>query len=591
LESVDEEMKKLVLRKVLAGYISLAFLLLILSSPTSGALSNADTMLPPTNIERKVAIIDGGYVMINDTFTISIDLENNTSLPSSYIVGIPKNYSKNLVYYSAYDSKGNLLVEPAEKDEAFMWLKIFFPKEVEVGGNKTYSFTLMMIFSNLVSKEAEKTFRAFFPLYPALVKGANFCNVTVIFPSTAKVSQNNFPGDVFLNKTSDFRVLYNLTSPLTAYANISSWVEFWDPSFKIMRILEIRRKITVDGWGKISVTDIYDMEIVDINSINVILPPNSTDISAYDAYGRYAKGYISIKESGEYGENVKIFLSDKLPKSGRVRIAVVYTLPFWKYVGKSGWQNYELNINITKPDEFFINKISVIILLPEGAHILRESSSNDLLKYERVSYFQERIIAEYYNVTKYENLKPLSIKYQYIIFWAAFRPTMAIIGLISLAYLFLVFLKPLGKAEIAEDIPSETLRRFIEVCEERIRIISEIESLKEQSIKGKMSRRRYRLLRRTLDEQLSSAQKRLMDLKAIIESAGGRYAEMVRRMEEANADIESAKKGIEEVEIRYRRGEISAEVRRKLIEEYSRRREKAERTVEEILLRLKEETM
>jgi len=540
------------------------------------------------NVERKIALVSGGYITINDTLIFLNPGENEFTL-TNYMVGVPKNYSEKLIYYRAYDGRSDLSVAVFE-DEDFRWLNISFLEPVILSSNETYNFTITLVFSDLIWRKSANLFYAIFPLYPSLTHEASFCNVTLILPSLAKLSENNYPTDVFTNKTSDFRVLYNVTSPLPPYAKSSSWVEFSDTTFKILKFLELRRELSIDCWGNIFATDFYEMETVNIYSIDVVLPPEATDISAYDAYGKYPKGRLDI-ENANHGTSVKIYLSEKLENSERAKVAVSYMLPPQKYLIMEGWQTFILNINITKPDAWIIYRVIISITLPEGASLILRNNATGL-NIETINPFQEKIVFERYNVTKFENLS-LSFKYQYVVFWAALRPTLFAAIIIGSILGFLLLTKLTGKAETSLPIliSAETLERLVEIYEEKIRIASEIESLEEQSAKGKISRKQYRLAKKIFEEQLSSLQKSFLDLKAKIEAAGGRYADMIRRLEAADAEIEDLKKSILDVEAKYRRGEISAEERRNLLEEYKGRKERAERKREEVLLRFKEEIL
>ena len=553
--------------------------------PSSSVLTKAENysariaqcISPKISVERKIGFISGGYIMITDTFLLSsCNLSNSMSPITNYIVGLPKNYSGNLIYYSASSDGEKLVITPLEiGDKNFLWLNISFPKPIEVAGNAIYNFTVSYVFSNLIIRKSGNLFHAEFPLYPSLTSDADYCNVTVTLP----VAASSYPREILSNKTESFTELYNFTSPLASYANISSWVEFSTSVFELFELKEMRREIVIDPWGKIAVTDFYQItSMVNVYRITFILPKGAGDISIYDAYGKYERSQMSISQ-GNYTE-VDLTVRDLLRGSSNVRLAVSYTLPFWEYIVKKSWQDYILNINITKPnvgviskpETWIVRKISVSASLPEGATP------------------QGEVKKEWLNVTKLQNLD-FSLKYQYNILWAAFKPTLWAGLAMGLAIIIFSLIKLSGKtgAPVSAAVSLEKIRKFIELFEERNRIVSEIENLDQQSIRRKISRRHYRLQRKTLEERLSIIQKDLSGLKREIESFGARYADMMKRLETASIDIEAMNRNIADVEFRYQRGEISAEARRKLLDEYGQKRENAENIIDEILLRLKEE--
>lgn len=534
------------------------------------------------SVERRIEFLSGGYVMINDTFSLSI--ANVTGM----MVGIPRNYSGYLIYYIAYDSRGKLPIKLVEGDEGFQWFEINFIEPIALS-NETYTFTITYVFFGLIKSVDKNKFYVIFPLYPSLREDALLCNVTIALPPGVSVSEAKYPSGVFLNETDN--LLRNSTSPLVAYANTSSWVMFTSSTFKLLRFLEIIREITVDAWGKITVNDLYEMSIANVNEITLNLPAGASHISVYDAYGIYQKGQVRIKHKND-SVVVEIVLSEKLKESNRVRVSLSYDLPFWTYITKYGWQHYALNINLTKPDEWIIHKIAVTIILPEGANFLLEDQYSKL-KIEREGLFQEKATLNYYNVTKFEGLGVLSVRYQYALFWTAFRPVLLFGTLIGLISLIFILFKSSSRVETVTPalIPPEKLKEFIETFEERNNILSEIESLEQQSKRGKIPMRQYKLMKKSLDERLSLVQGKLVSLKSEIEIAGGRYADMLRRLEMASAEIETVKRSITDVELRYRRGEISSEIRRNLLEEYESRRKRAENIIEEVLLRFREEIL
>lgn len=568
-------------KMLLVGFLILMITVTGLSAgKVSGNPDNTSSF--SMSVERRIIILNGGYIMVNDTFTFF--MKENIQLPSFHLVGIPRNYYGNLVYLAAYDSYNPLKVEFSEEDDAFKWFKI------HLGANRigAYNFTLTTIFSDLIKRKDENEFRAVFPLYPALRVKSDFCNITLILPSNAGVSPEGFPRETFLNMTSDFRLLNNVTSPLPAHMNASSWVEFSDISFSILKILEVRREISVDEWGRIHVTDLYDTVMVNVNSFRIILPPGSADIAVYDVYDRYSENEVSVEKSDEHGVFISISLRDRLKRNERTKIAVLYSLPTQSYIKRKNLQIYSLKVNVTRPDEWFIPRIIISALLPEGASIIN-GGRHPSAKHEKINLFREKFTLEYHNVTRYESLSPLCIDYQYSVLWAALRPTILAITLIGLVSMISAFIKPLGKTTHAVTFSPETLTAFVQACEEMEDIYSKIESLREEYIRGKVPKRRYHLMKKMLEEQLRVARKKIMDLKMQIESIRGPYAELMKQVEKAINDMEDARRGIDEVDVKLRQGGIPVGEHRRLIDEYTRRISRAKSLIEEAILRIKEE--
>jgi predicted nucleic acid-binding Zn-ribbon protein len=229
-----------------------------------------------------------------------------------------------------------------------------------------------------------------------------------------------------------------------------------------------------------------------------------------------------------------------------------------------------------------------VVFLPEGAEYQAASET----PYEvQKSGFSENIEFLEANVTQI-NEPTITLQYQYFILWAAFRPALWT-GTAVIIFLVLFFARRLSKPSAAvvagASFTPSLLRDFVNRYEEKRRLRSELETMEDHVEKGKLSRRRYRLRKSSIDDHLSRLEKDLSGLRKKIATAGGQYSERIRHLETAEAEIETLKKDIERAKMRFLRKEITAEAYRKLLEEYSRMKERAENTMEEVLLRLRED--
>jgi chromosome segregation ATPase len=133
------------------------------------------------------------------------------------------------------------------------------------------------------------------------------------------------------------------------------------------------------------------------------------------------------------------------------------------------------------------------------------------------------------------------------------------------------------------------VRAFNEAYEEKNRIVSELKFLEARAQKGKIPRRRYKVQRRTLEVRLDTLSKNIAELKTVFRSAGGVYADLVRQLDIAETELVEVATNIRTIEVRHSRGELPLEAYKKSLADYQRRKEKAETTINGILLRLREE--
>jgi len=374
-----------------------------------------------------------------------------------------------------------------------------------------------------------------------------------------------------------------------AKASLMSTAGIPDLTNETFVVNEWKREIIVDAWGGVSGNDYYSIlnnRSEEIYRIMVYLPANISSISVQDAYGEYSRVAILTIAQKDYTQ-VYITLRESLKPGERNEFLIVYGLPSNRYISKKSWQDYTLELNLTKPENWFVRKFSLIISLPEGAEL--KSFSNAQYKVERQG-LSIKIVLTKDDLAEFNN-PYITVEYRYIILWGIFRPLIwtGVAVIISAAIFFIRRIT--RPTAVVKPISLSILKQFVEVYEEKRRLSMDLESLQEQFRSGRLSRRRLRLRRRSLDQRLAALNKQLAELKDQIIAASGRYEEMLRELETAEAEIETLNADIRRVEARFRRGEISADVRRRLLDEYGRIKERAEGTISEILLRFQEESI
>ena len=147
----------------------------------------------------------------------------------------------------------------------------------------------------------------------------------------------------------------------------------------------------------------------------------------------------------------------------------------------------------------------------------------------------------------------------------------------------------IAAAKATVSLSPDQVRSFSDAYEEKNRLSSEIKSLEVRAQKGKIPRRRYKVQRRTLEVRSDTVSRRIAELKKIFRSASGVYADLVRQLDIAEVDLAEFETNIRTTEVRHRRGELPLDAYKKSLDDYQRRKEKAETTINGILLRLREE--
>ncbi|MCS7120691.1 MAG: hypothetical protein RMJ07_00230 [Nitrososphaerota archaeon] len=568
-------------RLTLASFIFITFL----SQFFHCSPANQNTEYPSIRIGRVIIVENGGALIVKDIFTLSTNPNQDIAQISNFQYGFSSVYARNLLQAFSNDTKGKLGLDVIVGDEYF-WLRISFSKPIDVSRGGAYSFTVTSIFKDLIIYN-QSWYSLNISLYPILQTEAASCSLTVLLPSETSILYA--PESFTIAEDDEHKILSREITPLSALTDESLYLEFTSTRYKLLDIDELRRTVTVDPLGKLTVTDIYRIfnRGADFSSISFTIPKNATSIYAEDIYGAIPQSKISQKDSEEYIE-VDIRLTETLEKDRVLKILISYQLPSDLYISRLGWQEYVLNVTMIRPAEWIIDRFSVTVLLPEGAQYLNSTiSPMGPIKLRQWSFIPEIEFAAENVTISFERF--FRISYAYSIFWASFRPTLWTgVAAIFACLLFGLYRVSHTIATVKVSISKESLRGFVETYEEKIRLRAELESLERQSEKGKISRRKYRLQRSSYDEQLSKVQRDLSRLRREVEMAGGPFVEGLKRIDRAEAEIEAMNKNIENVEKQFMRGEISSEERRKLVSEYMRIRERAEQAIEDVLLRFRE---
>ncbi len=593
--------------------LHLLFAIFIVAALTATFLVNSSTAVQATptasdsidvQVEHAVRIRNGGLVVINDTVKLSSETDQNIML-SSFLLGFPHIYQQNLDYAYAYDSSDtslNISLNVGLGKIGFYGVEV----ELDVKNSKHYEFTVVFVFSNVVSSyvlpivEPERLeeailFNATFPAYPSLTQRAPSVNLTIALPSDVQYSSSSFDGKhiSFTNSTLGAVQVFNYTKKnLDAFAYEPSWFAFvgTGESFLVIESKEIRRDITVDSWKHVLISDSYEIipKAGNLSELKIQLLQSAFEVSAWDEFGNSFKKENLEIEQGNATAPTKITLTFSPPhmENESAKFKLTYQVPWEKVISQSDWQNYLIALSSFDNFNWTIRKLVITLTLPEGAEF---TLSPDLGVVQK-SVFQETLTFVYYNVTLFQNLSQ-EATYEYTIFWVSFRPALWVGTAVAiLSVLALLWRAPRPAAPIPTiPVRPEELKSYVDAYEKKRRSLNELETVGARARKGKIPRRRYKVRKRALESRLSVLSKDLARLREKLRTASPKYADMMRQIEIAEAELEGIEAGIRRTETRYRRGEISTAAYHKLLEDYYRRRERARTTIDGILLRLREE--
>ena len=577
-------MKKVATFIVLTAF-SLATLL-FLSVNTQTVLAQ-DASYNIQSVDHQVEVMYSGHVIIRDTVHVS------GQLTGDFLIGFPYKYGSSLLKGIAYDTDNlfqvGLGVQLADRS-GFYFAKISFPQ------GAPQVFTVAFILSNsLLSRDiASGVFTLDFPAYPSLVKDVGTCSVTITLPeeppiiNVAKADGNVSTTNFVKNNLPAFTY-----SPALAEFSLSSG------SLRIINLKELNRQITISPAGDIAASDTYRItnnSPINLDSVKISLPADAADVVTRDEFGRI----LTTETLTSVGDTrlVNVTLISALTLGQSTHLMAEYTLPS---VPSEQAPTFNLDINLFPDFNYYVDTASVTFTIPEGARFTAPQldSINPSSSLSR-EVFQETLTARREGVSKVDytlSEDVLHIAYNYNPLWLSFRPTvwvwtLAVVGAVVVA----VWRRPKTAAPMRIATPKATIglspehvKDFTEAYNEKTRLTSELQVLEERAQKGRIPRRRYKVQRRTLETRLDTISRNIVDLKRVFRSAGGVYSDLVRQLDVAEAELVEVETGIRNSEIRHRRGELPLEAYKKSLADYQRRKEKAEATINGILLRLREE--
>jgi hypothetical protein len=506
-------------------------------------------------------------------------------------LGFPHKYGSNVlrcIAYDAYNRSNTFLVNlnvPLEDRVGFYGVEIDFSQ-----GPPPQVFSVEFVLSNnLLTQDPENAtlFNLDFPTFPSLTKSASVCNSSIVLPegtqyvwgtvSAFAYSQENLPA--FTYNGSDVTFLLA------------------DEEIQLFDMKQLSREITISEFGEIATSDSYylaNRAPTTINFVEVTLPPNvSSDPIAQDQLGRTMDKPVLISSNPS---RYRINLTLPMEVGRNARFTVSYGLSSEAYVKpQAGANNFAVVMTFFQEVNYYVDQVSVVFVLPEGAKLvsLGDSSASGPYGVGRGA-FQTSVTINRQGVSFLDSFA-VGITYEYNPLWLAFRPTMWIwaLAIVGCAVV-VVWQRP--KAPVGVAVPSaalrlrpESIRSFVESYQEKMKIASEIDSLEAKVQKGKIPRRRYKVQTKTLETRLSTLSRSLAEFGEKARAAGGHYANLMRQLEIAETEINEAEANVKSIEARHSRGEISLETYRKLLGDYQRRKEKAETSINGILLRLREE--
>ncbi|MGD0070591.1 MAG: hypothetical protein ABSB71_03410 [Candidatus Bathyarchaeia archaeon] len=604
------------MKRVHAAFMITVFLLLVFLPVVlpSGTVSAQTTGYSITKVDHSIEVMYSGQIVIRDTIHVY------GQVTDGFMIGLPSKYSAYILKAVAYDENNvyqvNLGVQLGDRSG-------FYGAEVNFNGQSPSVFTVAFVLSNSLITFAQNTgvYTLDFPAYPSFTQDVASCNVTITLPSTpTSITITKSDGEV---DTDNY-----VTQNLAAYTYSTGSAAFQIPTgtLQLTSISQLNRQITIDPTGKVTTSDSYHITNNSTSTMTCFvlnLPTTASNIVVKDEFGRVLTTATSPLTSRD------ILLANAtlitfLTSSQSTIITADYNLPSAIIQGS---QYVLADFKLFPNFYYYVDHATFTFIPPEGATIVTpQLSSLDSSATLTRESFQDTLTVTRDGISYLDYSSPESntvqLSYDYNPVWVSFRPTfwvsfLAVVGCV--AAVFIRRRKPSEKEPTitrterlptqqpmpttssqqakksvepitGQRITTENVREFTDDYEEKKQLNAELKSLDARAQKGKIPRRQYKVQRRAIEIRLETLTRNANRLKDTFRSSSSLYSDLAKQLDAAETDLVEAEENIKKLESRQSTGEISLETYKKNIGDYQKRKDKAESTINGILLRLREKT-
>src|SRR6267378_889778 len=567
-------MKALVLSLLLLGILSTQ-----LPSPATAqttCTSSSCTVI----VSRSIVTNNWGITFVSDQFTLTL----GSSPVSQIALGIPSTLSSKLRFTEAVDSQLNpLRISPPStltlpSGGNYSAIDIAFPS-AKTGG---YSFNLTSVYSDMLNFNSTSSGFTFtfepFPLTDNTytVTSAQLSVKTGDWPSPKVSSVNGtFASATFTAQATPLQA-FNTTVARMTFSSSGTAQSIFD--------VVANRTIALAQTGGIQVTDFYNMtnEGHDLSSLALPLPRNVQTATASDIIGVVS---TLTAATATDGTNTVTFI----PRFGTVKagasssVRISYALPSQSYLTSKGLGRFELSFRLFDNVKFFESSLQMKIVTPVGFRL-------DSLSGQTFTGSGNQILVQVSTVTPMSNLS-FTIDYQLDPFWASVSALgWAGLAVGSIAAVVLAVRATATSGVTISGAPSELIGRFVELYDEKSAMRLEAEKMDEDLARGALNRHEFKRRRRVIDLRIAELDRTLAPVKDQLSKANPMYQDMIKRLERAEADIQVVRTTSADLRNQYRSARIARELYESLISYLAKRKEKAQKTMDTIVINLREET-
>lgn len=561
------------MRAVVVAFLVIALVFVALPSPAYAASACNSVSACKATITRSIATNNWGVTIVTDKVSLT-----SASPVSQLTLGIPTNVSAAMRVSQANDTGGVNLAISTVPNQTYTGLTVLFPSAV-----RAYNFTLRTVYWGLLTYSTAANGYTFnVNPFPVIDSSLN-ATVNTVFTNTGGWSSPKIAPPKNATLSSQPYAASNL-KPF----NTTIWkITFSSAASQNLFAVAAGRTITITPSDSIQVTDQYNLTNLGptVSSIPFVVPKGVSSI-----FEDYVLGLEIDQPSttptptvnGDGTSTVTFTPSfGSLPFNQTVKAKISYVLSPSTYVSSSSLGRFTLNFALFNNVQFYAPTMQTTIIKPMGFRLNSVSGQTSQTSGGQV-VFQSASVSPLSNLG-------FSMSYQLDPFWSTVSPlTWAALIELALAASVIGVWRGTG-ASGPIGVPVQTITRFVDLYDEKSSMSMESDKMEDDLARGGLNKYDYRQRRRNLDRRMGEIDRALVGVKSELAGESSRYSDMLKRIERAEAELQVIRTTSVDLKNQSRGGKISRELYDSLSTDLVRRKQRAQQTIDTVIINLREE--
>jgi len=576
------------MRVLFAVFLLLAITVVFLPHPATAATTDCQKTTCSASFQRTISTNPWGVTSVNDYVNLT------STVPVTHLtIGIPASVSDDLRLALATAQGVNLQISKQNPTpgQNYTTLNIQFPTS-----ETKFVFNVTTVFAGLLSYGSSNGFTFEANPFPRIDGTYNVTSAKVTL-QTGDWQSPRIP--LPFNQTITGGT-FTCTLPSTGsdncpnsaplnFFNTTVWrVTFASSPTQNVLTVSASRLIQIFPSGSLQVTDSYNVTNLGptLSSVAFRVPKGVSGIAENYVLGPEIDQpeTTSTPTVNSDGTSTIMFAPSfgSVPFNQSFRAKISYALSPSTYISSSSLGIFTVNFALFNNVQFYAPSLKTTIVTPSGFRL------NSLTgQVPQISGNQISLLAS--PVTPVSSLG-FSMTYQLDPFWASIGP-LSWVGLVeaALAAGVLAVLSRPGSEGAITGAPSLLITKFVELYDEKSSMRLESDKMEEDLARGALNRYDYKQRRRMLDRRMTEIDRALAPVEDQLSAAQGRYQDMIKRIERAEVELTVIKTTSADLRNQNRSGKISRDLYESLNADLVRRKQKAEQTIDTIIINLREE--